>query len=112
MPGRAAAWHPPILQGNEQSRGIKKRRMTCLHDRRLFFISLFGEADKRDGATSLFSRPLFPYRSGIELMLCSLPVHPHAEQRNKKKTDDMLAWQTSLFYFLAHCPSLSSQSSP
>ena len=80
MPGRAAAWHPPILQGNEQSRKMRTgwRRARTTDSLFLFFYS----AKPISEILRLFTSIPFPLflpslpRKALPLYIPSQQIYP------------------------------------
>ena len=112
MPGRAAAWHPPILQGNEQSRKIRTGwRRACTTDSLFLF---FYSAKPISEMQRLYPFPSSSLsRERNRAYLCSLPVRLQAEQKNKNRVEG----PTSLFllhFFTAlfSLPSLPRKAPP
>ena len=82
MPGRAAAWHPPILQGNEQSRDIKKDgRHACMAD--ILFLCLYSAKPISEMQRFVFF--IFYSHSGKRNRACSAHCLLFLQSRDIKK---------------------------
>ena len=99
MPGRAAAWHPPILQGNEQSRKIRTGwRRACTTDSLFLF---FYSAKPISEMQRLYPFPSSSLsRERNRAWLCSLPVRLQAEQKNENRVEACLHDRQPVFIFL------------